>query len=159
MKWFLFFITSKTIMDLVSIKGYIRLFDRGVLLSSDIFWLCLLQSGTIKIPENGDDEGGACGDGDNPPTQETVLISKDHKKVETVTLDRYKNRGWWKRIRKRLCSSHRFKNLQVSLILRLCKFVENEKTKIDRRFFWFFSQFNFDWQQKWIINLHFNKIL
>ncbi|KAK7602501.1 hypothetical protein V9T40_008090 [Parthenolecanium corni] len=76
----------------------------------------LLGSGTIKIPENGDDEGGACGDGDNPPTQETVLISKDHKKVETVTLDRYKNRGWWKRIRKRLCSSHRFKNLQVEML-------------------------------------------
>ncbi len=68
----------------------------------------------MSIQEHVDEEVFGSGAADNQPSQETVLISKDNNnKFETITLNRYKNRGWWKRIRKRLCSSHRFKNLQV----------------------------------------------
>lgn len=82
-----------------------------------IDFYCVLQQNVDKSiqHESADNDDG--GEGGNQPTQETVLISKkDNKKIEIVTLDQYKNRGCWKRIRKRLCSSHRFKNLQVNII-------------------------------------------
>lgn len=80
------------------------------------------------------------GEGGNQPTQETVLIfRKDNKKIETVTVDQYKNRGCWKRIRKRMCSSHRFKNLQVILFF----FTHSRYDKIlDNLGFWM-KKFNF----------------
>lgn len=72
-----------------------------------------LQSGAVSIQEIVEEDAAECAEGGGQATQETVLISKDNKKPETITLERYRNRGWGRRLRKRLCSSHRFKNLQV----------------------------------------------
>ncbi|XP_065217614.1 adenylate cyclase type 5 isoform X2 [Planococcus citri] len=76
----------------------------------------LLGSGAVSIQEIAEEDGTGCVENGAQPTQETVLISKDNKKTETITLEKYKNRGWGRRLQKRLCSSHRFKNLQVEML-------------------------------------------
>lgn len=61
--------------------------------------------------------GNGTADGSQSATQDTVLLSRGpNKRPETVPLNqlnKHKDRSCWKSFRRRLCSSHRFKNLQV----------------------------------------------
>lgn len=60
---------------------------------------------------------------ENSAVHEALMISKlsrDQKRVESMTIDRYAGSSFWKRLRKRLCSSNRFKNLQVKQLCKIC---------------------------------------
>ena len=77
---------------------------------------CLTQPITDK---DGRDQAESDNVAENAALQETLMISKlsrDQRTIETVIIDRYADSSFWKRLRKRLCSSHRFKNLQVGVL-------------------------------------------